>query len=226
MIQLINADNSGFTEIYAHLLLTDPPWGAGIQNKGTPYEFQDDPEDKTEVIAKVLGFASKCLVAIIACDDRWLPDYHLDFRAAGWVTRTLVCESQLGNPGLKRWPIKHYYWIICTRGQFPKTFNPDALPMEERRAKLGSGELKRVAGVLRTTISNTDPERVAGFQAQKPCWLLKALIETHTMPGDRVFDPYMGTGSTGVAAKDANRDFIGIEANAYTYAIANQRLRS
>lgn len=46
---------------------------------------------------------------------------------------------------------------------------------------------------------------------QKPVPLLKRLILKHTLVGDTILDPFMGCGSTGIAAKSLGRHFIGIE---------------
>jgi len=207
------------------MVLSDPPWGAGVQNKGTPYVFEDPPEMRDEIINRLVGYSVRCAkVALVACDDRWLPDWHIAFRANGWTSSTIVCESALGNPGKKRWPIKHYYWVAAHAGEYPEVFNVEALPLEERRARLGSGEVKRVAGVIRTTMSNTDPERVIGWQAQKPVWLLESFIEAYTQPGETVCDPFTGTGSTGIAAHQKGREFIGYEQNEQSFQMAWERL--
>ena len=48
----------------------------------------------------------------------------------------------------------------------------------------------------------------------KPVGLLEFLIETYTRPGEIVLDSAMGTGSTGIAAANTGRRFIGIEKDA------------
>ena len=60
---------------------------------------------------------------------------------------------------------------------------------------------------------------------QKPVALLEYLIKTYTNEGDTVLDNCMGSGSTGVACKNTNRDFIGIELDKNYYEIACNRLR-
>lgn len=60
---------------------------------------------------------------------------------------------------------------------------------------------------------------------QKPVPLLEYLIKTYTNPGDIVLDFTMGSGSTGVACHNTNRDFIGIELDENYYNIATKRIR-
>lgn len=60
---------------------------------------------------------------------------------------------------------------------------------------------------------------------QKPIALMKWLIHNHSKGGDVVLDPYMGSGSTLVAAKQLGRRYIGIEINPDYVAIAQDRLR-
>ena len=59
---------------------------------------------------------------------------------------------------------------------------------------------------------------------QKPVALLEYLIKTYTNEGDIVLDNCMGSGSTGVACQNTNRNFIGIEIEEKYYNIAKERL--
>jgi DNA modification methylase len=59
---------------------------------------------------------------------------------------------------------------------------------------------------------------------QKPVALLEYIIKTYTNENDIVLDFTMGSGSTGVACKNLNRDFIGIELDKDYYKIAKQRV--
>jgi len=60
--------------------------------------------------------------------------------------------------------------------------------------------------------------------SQKPVDLLKYLIKTYSNDGDTVLDFTMGSGSTGVACINTNRQFIGIELDENYYNIAKQRI--
>lgn len=61
---------------------------------------------------------------------------------------------------------------------------------------------------------------------QKPVGLLKTLIGHASDQGDTVLDPFMGSGSTAVAARDMNRHFIGFELDADYFKLARQRIVS
>lgn len=60
---------------------------------------------------------------------------------------------------------------------------------------------------------------------EKPVDLMKVLIENSSNEGDVVLDPFMGIGSTGVAAVQLNRQFIGCEIDKKYYDIAEQRIK-
>lgn len=59
---------------------------------------------------------------------------------------------------------------------------------------------------------------------QKPVALLEYFLKTYTDEGDLVLDFTMGSGSTGVACKNLNRNFIGIELDKEYYNIATERI--
>ena len=59
---------------------------------------------------------------------------------------------------------------------------------------------------------------------QKPVALLEYLIKTYTNEGELVLDNCMGSGSTGVACLNTNRNFIGIEFDEKIFKIAKERI--
>jgi len=60
---------------------------------------------------------------------------------------------------------------------------------------------------------------------QKPVALMEYLIKTYTNEGETVLDFTMGSGTTGVACKNLNRNFIGIELDKDYFNIAQERLK-
>ncbi len=67
-------------------------------------------------------------------------------------------------------------------------------------------------------------ERGSLHPTQKPVTLLEYLIKTYTNEGETVLDNCMGSGSTGVACVNTNRNFIGIELDADYFKIAERRI--
>lgn len=59
---------------------------------------------------------------------------------------------------------------------------------------------------------------------QKPTWLMEALIRDFTEHGETVLDPFMGSGTTGVAAVRLGRRFVGIEKEPKYFSLAQRRM--
>lgn len=59
---------------------------------------------------------------------------------------------------------------------------------------------------------------------EKPLKLFEYLIGVSSNPGDTVFDPCLGSGTTAVAAKHLGRNYLGIEINPAYYELAKQRI--
>jgi site-specific DNA-methyltransferase (adenine-specific) len=76
----------------------------------------------------------------------------------------------------------------------------------------------------KTILEFSNPNNKSLHPTQKPIPLLEYLIKTYTNEGDTVLDFTMGSGSTGVAAKNTNRKFIGIEMDKNYFDIAKNRI--
>lgn len=75
-------------------------------------------------------------------------------------------------------------------------------------------------------IARDTPPRNRTHPNQKPLDLMRWFIENHTQPGDLVLDPFAGSGSTGVAAIQAGREFLGFELDQQWADVANARLEA
>ena len=73
---------------------------------------------------------------------------------------------------------------------------------------------------------NRDTLKGSMHPTQKPVALIEYLIKTYTNEGDTVLDNTMGSGTTGVACKNTNRNFIGIEKDEAYFKIAEQRINA
>jgi len=90
----------------------------------------------------------------------------------------------------------------------------------------GTGHAKWNAGGKRGVYTHlvNNPERTGLHPTEKPRRLMSEIIADFTNPGQLVCDPFMGSGTTGVAAVMAGRRFIGIEQNATYFELACKRL--
>lgn len=101
-------------------------------------------------------------------------------------------------------------------GQYAPSYEFIIFAVKEQGRKLNG---KRERDVLHFKKSN-----YKYHMAEKPVDLLEYLICKSTDVGDIVLDPFMGSGSAGVACKNTNRNFIGIELNDGYFEIARERI--
>lgn len=148
-------------------------------------------------------------------------------------------KKRPSNPMLaKKQPLKvHENIVVFSSGTTtykPQgVFETDGKPrggINPSRTELGFG--KSIKKPYRQTHSGY-PKSILQFgtdniknvhPTQKPVALFEYLIKTYTNEGDTVLDNVMGSGTTGVACKNLNRDFIGIELDPEYFEIAKRRI--
>lgn len=139
----------------------------------------------------------------------------------------LIWVYGLGGSSRSRYPRKHdvIYWY--TKGS-EWTFTPPQVPATSTRMK---GLKKKQPDVFATggdimdipTINNMAKER-SGYPTQKPLALLEQLVAAHSNPGDWVLDPFCGSGTTIVAARNLGRNAVGIDIGDQAVKTARERL--
>lgn len=126
------------------------------------------------------------------------------------------------------YPIKEQSWLSEKRPNVSgKNYNIDKTNTIKHTGMIAkvSKEFKSGERYPRSVIKfnrNHKTERL--HPTQKPVALIEYLIKTYTKEGETVLDFTMGSGSTGVAAKNLGRDFIGIEKDKTYYDIAVKRI--
>jgi len=90
------------------------------------------------------------------------------------------------------------------------------------------GHISENNGIMqpKTVIEISNPNHKSLHPTQKPVALFEYLIKTYTNEGDLVLDNCMGSGTTGVACKNLNRNFIGIELDENYFKIAKERIEN
>ena len=139
-----------------------------------------------------------------------------------------------GHLNAKKMPLKKHENIMVFYKHLP-TYNPQGLiELEEaisRQKTCPTSNYGKCDKPYKATHTNYptdileykhDKEKL--HPTQKPVALLEYLIKTYTNEGDTVLDNCMGSGSTGVACKNTNREFIGMELDEKYFKIACERL--
>ncbi len=87
------------------------------------------------------------------------------------------------------------------------------------------GNYKSKSMVYKSATNRKD-KMLYGHPTIKPVDLMEKYLINHSNEGDVIFDPFMGSGSTGVACKNLNRSFIGIEMDSKYFKIAKNRIEN
>ncbi|MCW0218458.1 MAG: site-specific DNA-methyltransferase, partial [Prosthecobacter sp.] len=96
--------------------------------------------------------------------------------------------------------------------------------MDARKAHLDKG--KFATNILRVPSLKGLNKEKCGHPSQKPLGLISKLIACSTDENDVVLDPFLGSGSTAIAAENLNRQWIGIERNTDYVKMARKRLKT
>ena len=176
---------------------------------------------------------------------------HLRLSNLAWFKYDWIWEKSMpsGMATSSFMPMKYHEIISVFVNRGKPTFNKQLAQRNKislNRAKYkvqGSGNLSNhiALGKQPPTQYNptkVNPKTVLKFKSvpntpkgsklhstQKPTDLLEYLIKTYTNENETVLDFTMGSGSTGVACMNTNRDFIGIELNKDYFAIAKERIK-
>lgn len=148
-----------------------------------------------------------------------------------------------GFPNANRQPLRNFE-LISVFYKKQANFQPQGLikrkkPRRMQREQASNGNESFASGVNDGSLCKqyqseylNYPNQLLSFKSpvkpvhptEKPVGILEYLIKTYTKEGDTVLDFTMGSGSTGVACKNLNRNFIGIEKEEKYYKIACERM--
>ena len=158
----------------------------------------------------------------------------------------LVWDKELvsGFLNAKRMPLRRHEQVAVFYKHLP-TYNPQFTQGKPLHSKGTSYKEKELTNNNYGDFKATDDDRAGStekypisimkFQkphpsvcvhpTEKPVALLEYLVKTYTNEGDVVLDNCMGSGSTGVACQNTNREFIGMELDEDYYKLACERIK-
>mgnify|MGYP000622133286 CR=1 FL=1 len=203
-------------------IICDPPYGTTKCSWDSIIPLEPMWEQLKRVIkpngAIVMTASQPFTTTLIASN---LKDYKYNWV---WHKRTSA------NVGAARFqPLKTHEDIAVFNGNYKPQMVKGKMRMKGGKAKNGeaNGSLPPVyyASDEYYPVSVLDIKTERGLHpTQKPVALMEYLIKTYTNEGDTVLDFTMGSGTTGVASKNLNRDFIGVEMDEGYFKIAQERI--
>ena len=245
MIKLINDDclkaMQDIPDQSIDLVLTDPPYGTTACKWDSIIPFEPMWKQLKRIIkdnSAIIFTASQPFTSALVMSNTEMFKYE-------WIWQKAVGSN---FATLKYQPMKEHENILVFSKKTHKYF-----PIKEKRKGSGSARMNyghngSITGEANGTqkfegweVGKYDkelrnPSSVQYFNnrestrglhpTQKPVALLEYLIKTYTNEGDTVLDFTMGSGSTGVACKNINRNFIGIELDENYYKIATERINN
>lgn len=215
-------------------IITDPPYGTTACKWDSAIPFDKMWEQLNRIIkpnGAIALFGSEPFSSSLRMSN--IKNYKYDI---------VWDKNQSGNPLLAKKQIMKSHEIISLFYKRQCTYNPQ---MEERgkprhkgtkqklseESFLGGGEIDTRSynnlyypkSVLK--ISNAGKKGKV-HPTQKPLPLKEYLVKTYTNEGETVLDFTMGSGTTGVACKNLDRNFIGIELDENYFNIAKERIET
>lgn len=198
------------------IILTDPPYGMGADEFGdsgvgasaSAHFYKDDYETWVSIMsvlpAALFRAAAESAHAYLFCDIDRFPELRQRMSQAGWrVHRTPIVWH---NPDGFRVP-----W-------------PDAGPQRKYELILFAVKGPRKVNAIAPDVLTHRKDPALGHPAQKPVGLLLDLLRRSARPGDRVLDPFVGSGSTLEACHQLKLASTGIELDPSAYGLAAKRL--
>ena len=163
--------------------------------------------------------------------DKVLGASNLEMLKYEWIWEKAYATGFLNA---KKMPLKKHENVLIFYNKLP-TYNPQGLiynPKIQKRGgssfgtNYGKAEIQNYAEFENypTDILQYKHDKDKLHPTQKPVPLLEYLIKTYTDENDVVLDNCMGSGSTGVACVNTNRNFIGIELDNTYFEIAKKRI--
>lgn len=213
------------------LILTDPPYGTTACKWDSILPLDKMWKELNRIIkpnGAIVLFGSEPFSSALRMSN--INNYKYD-----WIW---VKEQGLGNLNAKKRPLIKTELISIFYKKQPN-YNPimtEGKPYRITRPKntsefLGKNGTKE--GYITTNLGTRYPVNILKFSrplnnrthpTQKPVALMEYLIKTYSNENETVLDFTMGSGTTGVACQNTNRNFIGIEMDKVYFDIAEKRL--
>jgi site-specific DNA-methyltransferase (adenine-specific) len=209
-------------------IITDPPYGTTACKWDSVIDFKLMWEQLNRIIkpnGAIVLFGSEPFSSALRMSN--IKNYKYDWI---WDKKKAGNFASVRYQPLKPFEIvsifnKHNYYPQMTKGKMRKKGGYNTKHEVSTVAGLDANvnDLYYPKAIIEYTKANNIDSKL--HPTQKPVALMEYLIKTYTNENETVLDFTMGSGTTGVAAKNLNRNFIGIEMDAKYFDIATERIK-
>jgi len=212
------------------MVMTDPPFGTTACKWDSVIPFEPMWEQLKRIVkpnGAIVLTASQPFTSALVMSNVKMFSYE-------WIW---VKSKITGVLNAKKMPVrKHEQVLVFCRNKTTGTYNAQGLKKKGTVTRQGGnsedyGARSTKPYTQEFTNWPRDVLEIASegktvHPTQKPVALMEYLIRTYTNPGETVLDFTMGSGTTGVAAANTGRRFIGIEMDADYFTVAQARIRT
>ena len=213
-------------------VITDPPYGT------TALAFDQIVIDWPAWWAEVHRITKEAGVIVCFAADLFTVDLIQSNRKHYRYRLVWEKTKPTGFLDANRRPMRcHEDILVFMRRMEGSTYNAQKIAGEIRKKthSAARSDLYSTYGAFTgATYDNRHPTTLLAFASegvndrdhptQKPLDLMEWLVRTYTNPGDKILDPFAGSGSTGAACVKLDREFVGVELDPAYHATAQRRV--
>lgn len=222
------------------LSFLDPPFNQGKEYRAVKDDLPDEEYWKfMKRVSKLIYNRTKNGGSIYFMQrDKNTKKVIETLEETGWKFQNLIIwkKKSAAVPQQYRFGLSYQIIVFATKGNRPSVFNR----LRINPPRLITEKYERPTGMYITDVWDDIRELTSGYFAgdeairtetgerfhkqQSPVALLLRIILSSTKPGDLVFDPFAGTGTTLVVAKQLMRKYLGTELDPVNYKLITKRL--
>jgi site-specific DNA-methyltransferase (adenine-specific) len=214
-------------------IITDMPYGTTVCTWDTRVDF----DRWWAAVKRVLKPRGVMVTTASQPFTSMLVMSNLEWFRYEWIWDKVI-PGNFGNA--KRQPLRRHENILVfatSEPNYSPQLNPELVgsPFGKRSPSLPGAygnfgtDYQIKVGYPQSIIREMRPNNLTGgclHPTQKPVALYEYLIRTYTQPGDVILDPFMGSGTTAVAARNLDRHYIGCDVSPEYVNLARQRIQN
>ncbi len=218
------------------LILTDPPYGTTQCKWDAVIPFDPMWSELKRLIkpngAIVLTASQPFTSALIMSNPKmfkycWVWDKNKGSGHLNSKKRPLVYHEDIVVFYQKQCTYNPQMTVGHRPGNYANNRGTSEVYNKHKSTEYGGQTERHPRSIQKIKVVNNDGSGDGKFHStQKPVALMEYLIKTYTNQGEMVLDFTMGSGTTGVACVNLDRDFIGIEKDEEYFEIAENRIKS